>query len=58
MADDEQGGKPHNPELLEALTAFEGHLAAFRAAIEAGDVARCRELIADARQRRAGQSGE
>ena len=41
------------PALLAALDVFEGHLTEFREAIESGDMARCRGLIADARRRRA-----
>ena len=41
------------PALLAALNAFEGHLAEFRQAIEAGDMERCRQLIGAARERRA-----
>jgi len=40
--------------LLEALTTFEGNLAELRQAIEDGDPARCRALIADARRHREG----
>ena len=42
--------------LLAALDDFEGHLAEFRQAIEAGDMERCRALIAAARARRAGKA--
>ena len=38
--------------LLEALNGFERDLAAFREALESGDLARCRTLIARARARR------
>lgn len=48
----------NKPALLAALAAFEEHLDAFRQAIESGDMARCRQLIADARGRRSeGESG-
>jgi 3-phosphoshikimate 1-carboxyvinyltransferase len=40
------------PALLAALDEFEGHLSEFRQAIEAGDLDRCRRLIAEARARR------
>ncbi len=42
----------NQPALLAALADFEEHLAAFRQAIEAGDMDRCRDLIAAARLRR------
>ncbi len=45
----------NTPALLAALDTFEGHLAEFRQAIEAGDMDRCRALIAAARARRTGQ---
>lgn len=45
----------NRPALLAALDDFEKHLTDFRQAIEAGDVERCRSLIAAARARRLGQ---
>ncbi len=44
----------NTPALLAALDDFEAHLGEFRQAIEAGDLDRCRALIAAARARRAG----
>jgi 3-phosphoshikimate 1-carboxyvinyltransferase len=46
----------NRPALLAALDGFERHLADFRQAIEAGDMDRCRSLIAAARARRSGGS--
>jgi len=47
----------NQPALLAALDAFEGHLAEFRQALEAGDMVTCRALIAAARTRRSGGGG-
>ena len=46
----------NRPALLAALDGFEAHLAEFRSAIEAGDMARCRALISQARAVRAGEA--
>jgi 3-phosphoshikimate 1-carboxyvinyltransferase len=46
------------PALMAALDEFEGHLGEFRQAIEAGDMKRCRSLIAAARARRSGEDSQ